>query len=300
MRVGILGGGQWGQALGRLVIAAGNEPLIAYKEKMNKPPHMLPSTNDPPKVSEECELLLVATSAGEVRNAIRLAKPGPRNRVVVAGRGLEPGSGAWLTDVVKAESPALRVGALAGPAPVAEILNGGLCAGVVASRFDEVRTLVVEALHSSRYRVYESTDLTGVQLAGAMMPILSCLLGLSSVLGGAGVGIHAMVLTRGLAEATRLGRALGADPTTFIGLAGVGDLVAAQGRPEHPHFQAGLQLAKSNQNAAIPIEAARALLTCANLYRVDLPLTETLVSIWDGEDPLDAVRRLMERAPVAE
>jgi len=300
MMVGILGGGKWGQALGRLVLAAGNEPFIAYKDKANKPPHMLKSTADPPQVTESCELVLVATSAAEVRSAVRLARPGPKNRVVVAGRGLDPSSGAWLTDVVKAECATLRVGALAGPAPVAEILNGGLCAGVVASKYDGVRQMVVAGLHSSRYRVYESTDLTGVQLAGAMMPILACLLGLSSNLGGAGVGIHAMVLSRGLAEATRLGKALGADPTTFIGLAGVGDLVPAQAQPGHPHFDSGRQLVTGERADAVPVEAARALLTCANLYQVDMPLTEALVAIWDGEDPLHAVQRLMGRAPIAE
>jgi glycerol-3-phosphate dehydrogenase (NAD(P)+) len=279
-----------------LVKAAGNEPFIAYKHKANRPPHLLPSTNDPPLVSEACELILVATSAAEVRRAIRLARPGPQNRVVVAGRGLDPTSGAWLTEVVTQESPALRVGALAGPAPVDEILNGGLCAGVIASEFDEVRQLVVEALHSSRYRVYESADIAGVQLAGAMMPVLATLLGLATNLGGAGVGIHGMVLARGLAEASRLGRSLTADPTTFIGLAGVGDLVAAQARPGHPHFEAGRALAKgSSREAESPMRLARALLTLARMHRVELPLTQALVDIHGGEDPLDAVQKLMSR-----
>lgn len=294
MKVGILGGGRWGQALARLVIAAGHQPWIAYRDK--KPPHILRSTKDQPRVSRECDLLLVATSASEVRQAIRLARPGPGNRVVVAGRGLEPATSRWLCDVVQEECDAVRVGALAGPAPVEEILNGGLCAGVVASPFDEVRSLTIEALHSSRYRVYGSTDLTGVQLAGALMPVLATLIGMACTLRGSGTGMHAMVLTRGLEEAARLARAMGAEPLTLAGLAGIGDLVAAQSRPEHANFQAGAALAHGERDRG-PQAVARAILRLARRHEVEMPLIESLVAIYDGEHPLDAVQRLMGRKP---
>lgn len=298
MRVGILGGGQWGQALARLAMAAGNEPFIAYRDK--KPPHILPSTDTPEEVSERCDLLLVATSAAEVRNAIRLAKPGPHNRVVVAGRGIDPTTGAWLTDVVLQESDAVRVGALAGPAPVEEILNGGLCAGVVASAYDEVRKLTVQALHSSRYRCYGSKDLTGVQLSGALMPVLSSVMGLASSLGGSGVGLKAMVLARGLAETIRLGEALGADPVTFVGLAGFSDLVSSQARPGQLHFDAGVSLAKGQTETGAPVETARAILSLAKMFGVEMPLTRALVAVDEGTNPLTAVQQLMQRAPTRE
>jgi glycerol-3-phosphate dehydrogenase (NAD(P)+) len=301
MKVGILGAGRWGQALGRLVLAAGHEPFLAYHGE-KKPPHLLPSTPDPPEVTAACELILVATSASELRNAIRLAKPGPQHRVVVAGRGLESrvtetGPRAnWLTDVVLEECDALRVGALAGPAPVEEILNGGLCAGVVASKYDEVRAMATAALHSSRYRVYPSPDLIGLQLAGAFVPVLAALLGVARSLRGAGVGVHAMGLSRGLEEATRLAIAIGADPLTFVGLAGVGDLVAAQAVPGHPSYDAGVALAGGERGVG-PDTLARALLRLASMHRVELPLTEALVAMYDGGDPLDAVQRLMGRPP---
>jgi glycerol-3-phosphate dehydrogenase (NAD(P)+) len=292
MKVGILGGGKWGQALARLVLAAGNEPLIGWRDE--KPPHFLPNTRKPAEVSDFAELLIVATSAAYVREGIRLAQPGPHNRVVVAGRGLDPVTGAWLTDAVLQECDALRVGALAGPAPVQEILDGGLCAGVVASRFEEVRAMTTEALHSNRYRCYGSADLVGVQLAGAAMPVLATLLGLATSLRGAGVGVHGMVLTRGFAETLRLGKAIGADSLTFTGLAGMGDLVAAQARPGQPHFDAGVALAAGKldaPSAALP----RALLSLAKLHRVELPLTQALVAIYEGLSPLDAVMKLMAR-----
>jgi glycerol-3-phosphate dehydrogenase (NAD(P)+) len=297
MKVGILGGGRWGQALARLVMAAGHEPYIGFQGK--RPPQILPSTDDPPRVSAACELVFVATSASEVRNAIRLAKPGPTNRVVVAGRGLEPETSTWLTDVVLQESDTLRVGALAGPAPVEEILNGGLCAGVVASRFAEVRQLATRALHSPRYRMYESEDPAGVQLAGAIVPVLATLLGVARSLRGSGVGIHAMVLARGLEEAARLARSMGDDPLTFVGLAGIGDLVASQAVPGHPSFEAGAALARGDRSQG-PDKLARAVVRLASARKVELPLIEALVSIYDGLDPLIAVQHLMGRKPTRE
>ena len=299
MKVGILGGGRWGQALARLAMAAGNDPLIAYRDKKDKPPHILPSTKDVTSVSQQCDLLFVATSANRVQAAMEMAEPHPGNRVVVAGRGIDAASNRWLCDIVRAHSPVIRVGTLAGPAPVNEILNGGLCAGVVASPFQEVRDMAQAALHSSRYRVYGSPDLEGVQLASAAVPPLAALIGATTSLGGAGVGMHAMVVARGIAEFSRFAIARGGDPASLAGLAGVGDLVAAQGQPGHPSFEVGKDLVASRRRKGVttarPVQIARSLVTDAASFGVELPLTAALVAMADGMEPVEAVQALMSR-----
>ena len=108
-----------------------------------------------------------------------------------------------------------------------------------------------------------------------------------------------MVLARGLEEAGRLAKAMGANPFTFSGLAGVGDLVAAQAVPGHPSYDAGMALSKGNR-AQGPAAITRALVRLAQNNKVELPLTEALQSVYDGAEPVDAVQRLMGRAPSAE
>jgi len=297
MNVGILGGGKWGQALARLVKKAGHAPLIAYEDI--RPPHVLPSSNNPPEVCEKCELILVATSASKTRYALQKAKPGPHNRVVLASRGIEPDTGLWMSTVVEQECDALRVGALGGPAPVEEILNGALCAGVIASPYLEVRQMATEALHSTRYRVYQTGDLIGVQLTSAAVPVLACLLGLTRQLQGAGVGMHAMVLSRGLAEFGRLASAIGADEATLFGLAGIGDLVSAQSREGALYYESGRALARGQRGQG-PWHLASALLERAKARNIELPLTASLLAMQHGEDPIDVVHRLMARASTDE
>ena len=170
---------------------------------------------------------------------------------------------------------------------------------MVASPFEDVCRLTTAALHSGRYRLYRSDDLAGVQLAGAIVPVLACMTGLASALQGSGVGMHAMVLARGLAESSRLADALGGDAATLAGLAGVGDLVAAQSQKGHPSFEAGVALAKGNRRRG-PLAIAKALDARATELGVELPLTRSLVRIYEGEHPLEAVQRLMGRQAAAE
>ena len=297
MIVGVIGSGSWGRALATLAAEAGNQPRIGYR---GKPPRGFRGTPNLSALAREVELLLIAVPTSEVRETISQARPGPGNRVVLACRGLEPGTGKWLSQVITEESTALRVGALTGPTLAAEVLARRPSAMVAASAFDEVATMTQAALHSPICRVYTTNDLVGVELAGAMVHVLAVAVGMADAL-QLGVGVHGVVVTRGLAEARRLGQALGASDATFAGLAGVGDLVACANHPEHPGYSAGRKLALSGSANPKMAADAMALLTLAERHSVDLPLTRAIAAIAAGKlEPRLAIDMLMRRDATAE
>jgi glycerol-3-phosphate dehydrogenase (NAD(P)+) len=297
MKVGIIGGGQWGRALATLAAEAGHEPRIGYR---GDNPRGFQGTPNLAALCREVELVIFTVPARDLRESVRAARPGPGNRVVLATRGLEPDSGRWLSEIVIEESRALRVGALAGPAIASEVVARRPSAMVVASPTEEVARLTQEALHSPLCRIYTSGDLLGVELAGALVRVLSVALGLTEAL-QLGVGVQAVILTRGLAEGRRLGRALGAEEGTFAGLAGVGDLVASGRHPDHPGFARGQRLAREGGTEPVVVQDAEALLQLAARHKVNLPLTEAIAAIAAGKLKARlAIDMLMRREATAE
>jgi glycerol-3-phosphate dehydrogenase (NAD(P)+) len=297
MNVGILGGGRWGRALATLAAAAGNRPSIGYR---GRPPGGFPGSPNLAAVAKESDLVLIAVHSTEVRDVVRSAKLQPSDHVVIASRGIEPQSICWLSDIVTEESAALRVGAMAGPAMADEVLSQRPTAMVVASHFHEVTKRTQRALHSRQCRMYASEDLRGVELASAMVNVLTIALGLADAL-HQGVGVRGVIVTRGLAEATRLGRRCGADPQTFAGLAGVGDVIACGSLQNHPGYSAGRALGAGQSIADSRIEEIAALLKLAEKEGAELPLTEALASIARGTlKPRIAMDMLMRRGPTAE
>jgi glycerol-3-phosphate dehydrogenase (NAD(P)+) len=297
MKVGIIGGGAWGRALAALAAEAGNEPRIGHR---GEAPRGFRGTPNLAALAREVELLLLAVPPDAVRSVVREAKPGPHSRVVLAARGIEPDTGRWLSEVITEESRAVRVGALAGPALASEVAARRPSAMVAASAFDEVARLTQDALHSHVCRIYTSSDLRGVEMAGAIVRVLSVALGLADAL-KLGVGVHGVIVTRGLAEARRLGRALGAEEGTFAGLAGVGDLVACGNHPEHPGYAAGQRLVLSPGRHDETLRDARALLALAARHGVTLPLTEAIGAIAAGKlEARLAIDMLMRREATSE
>jgi len=235
-----------------------------------------------------------------VDTVIQQSKPGADSRVVIATRGLQPGTGEWLSERVLTLSPCLRVGSLAGPALAAEVLRDRPSGLVVASPFDEVCRLTQDALHSEICRIYTSNDLRGVELAGAMVLVLSMAVGITVGL-GLGIGSRGIVITRGIAEATRLGAALGAHPQTFAGLAGVGDLVSCASHEDHPCFAAGLALSRGARCPVRFQQDAQSVLHLAERSGVDMPLTTAVAAIATGKlRPRLAFDALMRREARAE
>ena len=297
MNIGIIGNGAWGQALATLAAKAGHQPRIGFRGDR---PAGFPGTPNLAALSAESELLLIAVRAHAVREVVASIELDASARVVLATRGLAPDTGEWLSDLVVQHSPCRRIGALTGPAVASEVVSGRPTALVVASEFDEVCSITQQAFHSEQCRVYTSHDLRGVELAGAMVRVLGVALGVAEGM-DMGVGARGVIVTRGLAEATRLGESLGAQPATFSGLAGVGDLVSCAASPNHPSQEAGRLVARGSSVPAHVLSETRSVLAIAAREKVDMPLTEAVLAMATGDmRPRLAFDHLMRRSARSE
>ncbi len=232
--------------------------------------------------------------------------------VLSISKGLELPAGKRMSQVMEEElAPGLREGicALSGPNLAHEIIQGMPASTVVAGRSAKHAERAQAALMSSVFRVYTSDDVIGVELAGALKNIIALGAGIADGL-ALGDNGKAALITRGLAEITRLGVAAGAKAGTFAGLAGLGDLAATCASPLSRNRSVGQQLAQgkswpeirdSMDNVAEGVNTTNAALVMAAELGVELPITETTYQVlFDGLSPRDAIARLMERPPRAE
>lgn len=206
-------------------------------------------------------------------------------------------------------APQLKAGVLSGPSFALEVAQGRPTALVAASTHPHVRQTLVNAFHNASLRVYANDDLIGVEVGGAVKNVLAIATGLCDGL-QLGVNARAALVTRGLAEMTRLGLALGARADTFMGLSGLGDLVLTATGDLSRNRQVGLALAQgltlAQATAALGhvaegVYSARTVVQRAGLLQVDMPISEAVVALLDGQiGPAAAVARLMGREPVAE
>jgi len=211
---------------------------------------------------------------------------------------------------IKAEvAPGLSGGVLSGPSFAQEVAQGRPTALVAASERAEVREALVAAFHGPSLRVYANDDLAGVEVGGAVKNVLAIATGLCDGL-NLGLNARAALITRGLAEMTRLGLALGARADTFMGLSGLGDLVLTATGDLSRNRRVGLLLAqgKSLQQAldslghvAEGVYCARAVMRRAEHLELEMPITQCVVALLDGQlQPAQAVAVLMGRGPAAE
>lgn len=241
--------------------------------------------------------------AGEVR---------PDSVVVTATKGLEPGTGARMGQVLEEElgdSMEHGVCALSGPNLASEIVAGMPSSTVVASPDREAASRAQQVINSSVFRVYTNDDIVGVEFCGALKNIIA--LG-AGIIDGLGLGDNskAAFLTRGLAEITRLGVAAGARPATFAGLAGMGDLVATCSSALSRNHFVGEQLAKGRgiadirrdmDNVAEGVDTTPAALELAARLGVEMPIARVTRDIlFDGLSVTDAIAELMGRDPTSE
>jgi glycerol-3-phosphate dehydrogenase (NAD(P)+) len=206
-------------------------------------------------------------------------------------------------------APALHTGVLSGPSFAQEVARGQPTALVAASAHPGVRDALVAAFHGPTLRVYANDDVAGVEVGGAVKNVLAIATGLCDGL-GLGLNARAALITRGLAEITRLGVALGARADTFMGLSGLGDLVLTATGDLSRNRQVGLLLARGQTleqavaslgHVAEGVYSARTVAQRARVLGVDMPITEAVVALLEGRlQPAQAVAELMGRDPKRE
>ena len=254
------------------------------------------------------DLFIVATPMAGLRQTLT-ALAGVPSSVAWLCKGFESGTGLMPHEVQALVAPGLRSGALSGPSFAQEVASGQPAALVAASHHADVRDALVAAFHGPALRVYANDDIVGVEVGGAVKNVLAIATGLCDGL-SLGLNARAALITRGLAEMTRLGVALGARADTFMGLSGLGDLVLtatgdlSRNRKVGMLLAQGLTLAQavdSLGHVAEGVYSARTVHQRAQALGVDMPITAAVVALLDGRlRASEAVQLLMGRGPRGE
>jgi glycerol-3-phosphate dehydrogenase (NAD(P)+) len=324
-QIGVIGAGAWGTTLAiRLAAAQRPVSLWAHTAQANEslahdrenrrylpgaifPPNLRVVTDDA-YLAEPHRLFVLAVPSAHVRSTLRLLAERlyPEAAVLSVVKGIEEATHLRMSEVIEQELPGRRVAVLSGPNLAREIADGKPAGSVVASVDPELAGELASVLSSDRFRVYTNPDVIGVELCGALKNVVALAAGMADGL-ALGDSAKAGIITRGLAEMTRLGIAAGADPMTFAGLAGVGDLIATCMSPLSRNRRAGELIASGVawpeaqmelNGVAEGVTTAPAALRLAANYGVELPIAEQVEAVvHGGVAPLAAVAELMAREP---
>ncbi|MBI2909666.1 MAG: NAD(P)-dependent glycerol-3-phosphate dehydrogenase [Chloroflexi bacterium] len=326
MKIAIVGTTTWGMTLGMMLAARGIQSVLwarteeeaaqLSQERQNR--RLLPGLVFPPELSatasveaalRDAYMVILAVPSQTMRENVRRVRRGLSEASVIlsAVKGIEVKTTRRMSEVLEDElEPALhsRICVLSGPNLSGEILRRLPSATVVASRAVAIAEEAQRILMSPIFRVYTSADVVGVELGGSLKNIVALGAGMADGLGYGDNG-KAALMTRGLAEIARLGIAAGANPLTFAGLAGIGDLVATcSSRLSRNHY-VGEELGKGRslpevmaamKNVAEGIPTTVAARQMAAKMGVEMPITEEMYRVlFEGEDPRQAVAKLMSR-----
>ena len=328
MKIVVLGAGAWGTAIaisgaahasghGVTLWARDAQQAAAmqaarcnqrYLPGLAFPPALQVVAGDAQALVAGAQLIIVGTPMAALRDMLQLLKDCSAP-IAWLCKGFESGTGLMAHEVCAEVAPQLASGAFSGPSFAQEVARAQPTALVAASRHARVRDALVQAFHGPSLRVYASEDIVGVEVGGAVKNVLAIATGLCDGL-QLGLNARAALITRGLAEMTRLGLALGARTDTFMGLSGLGDLVLTATGDLSRNRRVGLLLAdgKSLQQAvdslghvAEGVYSARTVVQRARAAGVEMPIAECVVALLDGRlHAADAVARLMEREPTVE
>jgi glycerol-3-phosphate dehydrogenase (NAD(P)+) len=328
MRCSVVGAGAWGTALSDLLARNGHEVrLWAYEpdvvDSVNEKhenarflrghelSESVRAVGDIARAVEGSDLVTLAAPSHVLRAIVRsaagsLPKTAP---VVVATKGIEKGTLCLMTEVAEQEIPGATVVALSGPSFAAEVAGRQPTAVVVASSSDDAAEVAQRAFSSPYFRTYTHTDVTGVELGGALKNVMAVATGIAEGL-GLGFNARAALVTRGLAEMTRLGAALGAEQSTFAGLAGLGDLVLTCTGSLSRNRAVGVEVGKGRkledvlrdrETVAEGVVTAQSARELAAREGVEMPIVDTVNRVlFEGQSARSAIAALMTRELRAE
>lgn len=320
-QIAVYGAGSWGTALAVLMAKAGktvaligrnDEEIRQMKERRENlrylPGVVLPQPLEPTTDlgQLQADLLILSVPSHGVRSAARLIRLylRPETIIVNTAKGLEEGTQERLSQVLKEELPDHPIVVLSGPSHAEEVGRDMPTTVVVSSDSLEAAERVQDLMMTPKFRVYTNPDLIGVELGGALKNVIALCTGIAEGL-GFGDNTKAALMTRGLAEIARLGVAMGGNPLTFAGLAGVGDLIVTCTSLHSRNRRAGVALGQGKpleqvlQEVGMVVEGVRTTKVAYELSRaqkISMPITEEAYRVlFEGFDPKVAVSNLMMR-----
>ncbi|MEW2094549.1 NAD(P)H-dependent glycerol-3-phosphate dehydrogenase [Streptomyces sp. NPDC006682] len=329
-RAAVFSAGSWGTAVAKIMADAGTDVIVHARraeiaDGINTThrnpgyfpdielPATLTATTDPATALTGANYLVLSIPAQSLRASLAAWAPliGPDTVIVSLMKGIELGSGLRASQVITEVTGVSedRMAVLSGPNLAREIMAGQPAAATVACRDEDIARRVQEACHTPYFRPYTSTDVTGCELGGAVKNVIALAVGIASGM-GLGDNASAMLITRGLAETTRLATAMGAHPATLAGLAGLGDLVAtcssplSRNRTFGTHLGQGMsveQATAATRTTTEGVKSAEAILALARAHDVEMPITEVMSDLLHDKISLDqATAALMQRPPKPE
>jgi glycerol-3-phosphate dehydrogenase (NAD(P)+) len=306
--VAVIGAGAWGTALAGVAARAGRE-VVLYARNAERAAEIA-ATRINPKLSGAqlapsiavtndlalaagADILLIATPSQNLREAVTALAPhiGKAKPVIACAKGIERGSHQFMTEVIAEAAPDANPAILSGPSFADDVARGLPTAVTLAARDDELAGRLVQALGSSTFRPYHTTDVRGVEIGGAAKNVLAIAAG---IVAGRKLGASALaaLTTRGFSELTRLGRACGARAETMMGLSGLGDLILTCSSPQSRNFALGLALGRGEPRASDKLAegefTAPVLIELAASQHVDMPVSQAVAAILSGAVTIDA------------
>ncbi|MER5816545.1 MULTISPECIES: NAD(P)H-dependent glycerol-3-phosphate dehydrogenase [Streptomyces] len=329
-KVAVFGTGSWGTAFAVILADAGCEVTLwgrrpelaeAVNTTHTNPdylpgialPETIRATTDAAEALRGAEFAFLVVPSQTLRANLADWAPHlePETVLVSLMKGVELGTAELMSEVIADVTgvSADRIAVVSGPNLAKEIAERRPAAAVVACADESVAQRLQAACHTVYFRPYTNTDVVGCELGGAVKNVIGLAVGIADGM-GLGDNTKGSLITRGLAETTRLGVAMGADPLTFSGLAGLGDLVATCSSPLSRNHTFGTNLGRGmtlqetiavTKQTAEGVKSCESVLALARRHGVDMPITETVVSIvHEGKSPVVAVKELMSRSAKAE